>query len=1041
MKRKSRSALTTPTSSTRKKRSDTLTIPLPRITNTPREAEANMTQTVKVLPQTPNRSPRIISNRPKTAIVRPIEGFLKTSRKFEFQKSTRETPRARKLDTCVETQEMIENFIRDYIRDKSAQECAKKIQDQWHCYRDKTKWSKFIKNRINNRRGSMLKMLIGWHGAASKKINTITECYQRFGRLMKKNPHLISKGNIAPFGIFYLQGKWFIPKSVTQRDYYKMVRLFSHTDGRFVLGVWHRVATSIRSMREASRSFRFTLQKRLNFGFSFYAFILWHRFTKWKKESKVRRDCFQLSCTEFIIDWRVKEQDLNLKKARLARATTYSLTRITKKSVSALYQLYIDRKQEMVDMESSIAFYLRHVHERGERAWMKYIENQRKKSNEAIRIMRTWYAIAFEKAQRKAYINILRKHQVRLVTSRIFKSWNSIARIGRLRFFKSAFKIQKRPLFPYMVIFKWIGQYDLYLFIQMWREWILVAKRRRMWRAFLIKSKEFDEEKEFKQKVYYSLKRASKFSMITRFVHPCQRYFPLRTFISYEGTLKAIKENEINVIPKVDWKFITQLKKNNDIKSMNGLLLVRLLIMAINNLVPCDFADFYVSPLPDPPAEPFNHILTYDELKNQYVSNVTQLKKQNLARMQRDNATLSIITSHISAMNYHVINRLFSIVIDDKDICTMKLLDRFIPKLAFRTEEEESIEYHVNNLLKLVEQRTLPPEFKQDLYFALQEFHEKVRYPKKVVETAVTTALNSPREMAKQPQQSGSTRTRVTAISVSPFKSPIWTEKIPFTKPELKILRFIQEKFDNQQQNGGIPEQYNVRFNTSHIVDMLSAVGTLNMMLKAISRFFFHMCDLRIEFRSPIEYRGHHNLLDSLDVDLRHKCRRNSASFVAQLANKKITTAVPLDIDAPVYAYDCASAVLSLFNELKKSSVMLYCDSIPFPEFVDINSPFTLQLRSSIVYKAYEKFPKLTKKGPQKKNFRVSIGSEDILTNQDVLITAFLLPHCIRPELVKEFIKTEIKIEQTLKNTYSTSSINLIEIPQSITRPAEPIPE
>ncbi|OHT13559.1 IQ calmodulin-binding motif family protein [Tritrichomonas foetus] len=978
-------------------------------------------------------TPRRPQTTPSAAIIRPqpLDQFLKTARRLEYViKSDASTKLFSELKKKTDPNE-IPLFISDFVLQKVANDYAVIIQRCWRKYAEKLHWRGIIHHRIWNRRDVLIRLFVGWHGYATKDFNTIIKCYDKFERLCIEKPWVLYKSKLAPFNAFYLTGRYFLPSIFDGNTYHHVARVFAHRNGKWLLQLWARITISRKGFRKCSASVLFTIKKRKNFGFTYIAFILWYRYTLWKKEDKKRKDCFMLKFNEIIIDWRVREQALNFKKAMKVRADKSSKIRIIRKAHRAIYQLFMDRKQRAADMESSMAFYLHHVQERGERAWMRYIEIQNQKRAETLKLLRAWYSVAYSGARRKSYLGIMQSHQLAINLSKVFRDWVDVTRKGKLLKIKNAHKLQKRPILAYLAIFLMQGKNEIALFVKVFLEWIAFTRRRRLWKKFMESHVNIKPAIEFKQRVFYALARAAHLKILRRFLHPSNRYFPHCLTISLEGMLKTIKEVSIEI--SENWKFLTEksgsktevieVKKEN----LNEECLIRSLILGIHGLSPLEVGPFHPNVRnSDDHLNKFEKVRTFEELNQQYLHNCSELRKQLLIKLQRDTTTLSLMTSHFSAVSYNLSNQIFTVSNNPPSVSIGDIQKSYCPDIQFYSEIDESVDFLINSMVN--QPKCLPDKLKQDFKAAINSFHARLRVPKKELENF--TANISPRSHhhhTKKDHQRKSANQTAKSNLILPYKQPVIYEDIPFSNPQLEPIKGLTGMKPLKLGLNSTRDEFNSRFTIQSLISKLNNQLSTQDIAHSLRRFFFCMTDLRIDVSKTIEYSQQSIDSSEFHSSLRHRLRRNISAFLAQLCHHDISFAVPLVVDSPPpSSMACVSAVLTVFKEIMKSKFNVYCDQIPFAEIVNIDAQESLLIRGCVISKIYEKYPKLARdyklSSRMGRKSSLNIGntvdmiSMDELSNGDAVLSAFLLPFIFRPEMVKEFIKEEVKIEQSIPN-------------------------
>lgn len=946
---------------------------------------------------------------------------MKAARKVNFYAQPNDFNSTKPLNESDDNgPDYVPEFISEYVRNKSANQAARKIQTYVRLYFEKKRWRKIFEIKIKNR-GSLLRCLFsGWRGYTSNNMDIIERSYDQL-RLHAPQYPIISEGKlIAPCNIFYLTGKYFAPKYVSTKNFYYMIRLLNRPVARRFMEIWHSIAHSIHENREKSRSFSFTSKKRLIFGEIFYYFVLWYRYSQWKKQSLFKKNSFKLECTEYIIDWRVLEQTLNMKKARKQRADDFSLMRIVKKAQASLYQEYINSRQYAYDLESSLQFYFHHIQEKGHRAWMRYIEVRRQQNRLTLRNFRNWYRLAYEGARRRTYVEILRKHQTSLSVARVFKAWEAAARKDKLKDMRNMFIIMKNPSTPYLITYSLLGEYELAFFIRSWKEWRRLVERRRNWKRFISaninKAKEADE----KEIYYFTLRKAAEYKIIRKLVHVYYHYLQHECNYSVEGMTR-----DMLVFPK-KWCFITETNTKNFKSSM----LERALLLVIHKK--SHFISAHVKPIEplhnDTTAEFFDRIRTFDELMEQYNNNREKLRNQLLAKTQRDVTILSIIDSHYSAVRYNNTHHPFIIAPDDASACDIPKIRTCLAHLSFFIETFDSIDDHIAK--NDSNPRHKPSDYKAKLAQAIRDFHMRFSLPILVNDSNHVSNLNSPKQQSKKHTSRKLKKLVLTKSTntMSHYHKPKVMEDIPFENPDLVELQSLKERMTMGLSSGRFKSIENMvmKVGKGTIKLKLRTYSTAVDLMKCMQRYFFGMCDVNLETAHIKNYFTDEILPSDLEQTYKTNMRRNIKWFVAEMNG--IGTLVK---NMPPYLINLVNAVLTLFVELKVTKFLPYLGETPFADRFEMDSTSTLDLRTQIVNKAIEKNPKIVKELrtlPTFERINSMYGEkQEEMGMNDVYIASFILPLTMKIDMIKDFLNDEIKIEKTIQNSESNDNFDIIE--------------
>lgn len=1029
----------------------------------PKLQQTNLSSTLKsshmiqqIRPQTGKQEQKYFS---RTALIRrPVEldVFMKSARRVDYncQSIAASIRQVKDLDK-QDDPEFVPEYIDCYVRGLMSNDAALLIQSRFRLYVEKKNWKGLIHHRIWNRLDALRRIFVGWHGYVSKDITVIHKCYDKFSRLFKEKPWLSRKQTLSPFRLFYLNGRWFYPKHHDPRDIYIITRLFEHSNARRFLMLWKSISHSIRQLRPWRNKVRFTNKKIYFYGSVFNAFHVWNRYTKWKKLSKQTEKTFYLNCTETIILWNILERRLNDKKMQQLRANRASIKRIKKKAYNALYQKYVDHLRSLSEFESSYKFYLNHLQHRARNAWSVFMTLQHAKRVEMKKIMKSWYTLSFQSARIKnLLLNVSEYFQIRRLAT-IFHAWQKEAHELKLIALLNSFKLQEKPSTPYYIIFKMMKQFEFYFFIRVWKEWLEFTRRRKFWKYFALNYSNFDNDYELKQKVLYNLMFKLNYysNRQDKFIMNLTPY----SFIGMLQTTKRIKKsmnpNESDKDDELQWKFITQRNKENDLDLMNSDLLARSFLFAICKQSQTGIS---ISKMSESQKNKNNdkeeeneiiadgRIYSFQELNEISISNRKTIRKKLLNRISHDSNIFNAVCSHFSAIKFQIDLSSFSLV-DDVSIIQSLNPERNpfeIDSLNFSKSIYSSIENLIEENKK---PKRISPYYKIRLVKKMNKFNSQFKFPTNLLTSqiflsntrseSVSSSLQNLSSNEDLPVAKQSTNTKNFLIST--YKTPPVDEQpFPISDPKLNEIRQLKETTENTMMfntkitkvsNENTLKTFGVNAYREKIMNM-----SLDDMLNGLRRFFFNMSDIRIDISKPMIYsKEDENSLNIIPVENRHQIRRRINAFMAEMCGFDISKTVPLYVDAEKFVYDCISTIFTVFIEMTKhKETAKFCDSYPFPEFVQLDSQPILSVRSSILSSIFEKFPKLAKQAAMM-NFRMphkSAGSHDSMQLEDANISVLLLPHIFKPELIKNFLQDKqyekaLKAKKENPNLASTSSI------------------
>jgi hypothetical protein len=953
-------------------------------------------------------------------ILRPIPGsgtsglstFIRVARKYNHD-SPNVLGSFHEVDQSLSDRPDTDNvpvFMHNLLLRKYAEDAARKIQ--WFCRGviDKKHWHGLIKHLLTARQEILIRVFLGWRLGVTMNFEVAYRDHDRLLQLFQEKPVIMCRGQPLPFHIYWLTGCLFVPKRVKLRAFYRTARLLRGTAfGRRLLRLWHSIAHSGRCLRQASIGFRFTIQKRQCFGYIFVFFSLWYRYTRWKHATKQGKTSYQLPCSEVIIDWRIREHRLNLQKSRYGRACRFSVTRVMKKAHSALYQLHIDAREKLSDFHASGQFYVRHVHERAHRAWMRYMAIIRENRAQLRKLVRAWYESCYQFTRRKKYIGIMTAKRRATLLSKAIHGWSWYAKHCHLRNVQKASQIQKQPLWIYCAVFHLRGMHEFAFFGHVFRAWCAFCQRRKLWRAFARYTGEIDPDREYKAKILYALVRAMQQKLVRRFSHPSNRSLPHQTDYSFDAMSKWISESRQLFHSRTQrfWAFQTELRTGP--VEFSGSLLARSLICAIHQRWPYERVIF-----PDPKSKEFVNSgdwtpRTLAELEAAVQSNCAQLRAQLVRKLLRDSAVLCVVDSHFSALDYHAYHAMFSVAANETLISTVPVIEGSVLKLVLYDDVAESVEVlsRQNEQFPAARQR-IDKAFRH----AIAAFHRTYRAPADLFPTQAHSATTSPR-LPIIPTEGIVAAPRKAPISV--YRTPIVRLPVfPIEDPQLREIKALKKRHEKRRESSYTTPVS--RYGLDRFEACLQG-WSCNDMLQSVRRFFMAMIGTRIDISDRVDFGQ--NTYDDIPPEKHHVLRRRINAFLGQLSRVSLSEGVPLKSDAPQWGPECVSAILTVFRALKKlKKTQPYCDRIPFPDEVALDDLDTCSLRASFFTAAYEKFPKLNADGrrtPQggRRKHSSAKDPEDI-SYDDIMAAAFVIPLVIRSEFIRDFLTTEVEMRRRL---------------------------
>ena len=928
---------------------------------------------------------RIFSNSKTTKIVRPktTQGLL-VDTKYDIKQIKRfETTIDVFSDKFHATKSVIsaqkvndvspEEWVVNYVKNKLANSAAAKIQTTWRIYKTRKKCAMFFNKRVFSRRETLESVFNGWRGYASHDIDTINKCYEKFISLQETKPWFGESSRISTFPLFYLSGRYFYPSQFNPRTFTYVVRTFFHPEGKQIFDVWRRVTASRRGYRTHCSAFLQTIRKRMMFGNVFTTFILWSRYTKWKKQSALRQDAFSLNCPEFIIEWRAWENSLNKRKAMKNRADEFQIKMIKKRANMAIHQNLVKKRQNIADLISSHNFYLRRLQGSAKRAWIKFIDIKKQQRGELLKLQRMWYTAIFEDVKKRFTFSTFVKYTEMTAKSSCFFQWKKVAKIEKLKSFESAVKFQAKPAIPRQFFFTLMKLDSLIIFEKSFKEWISFTRKRHAFKQFLETFKRRSQERETKEIAFYSLKRAADNNIIKRLVHQVNRFYPYKVMMSLEGTKKDYQRST-----EEGFKFYT----DSTPESSQADIFIRLVLLVIDNVKHFEAAKF--STKEDKGERPFTYgVASYDSLNNSYKTNCRKMRVSMNYRLQRDKAIINAFDAHTSAVEFSKVtpnfkaNGVFHVV---------SFFNDSIKEFKADLDSLESIKYH---LIQTRKEEYVPSEkIHMFIHDEKEKFKRRLR-PPSIIYKQYENADIMMHERISQHQKSYDPN--ATRVNIIPFEIIKPQKEIPFKNPSIGYLK----KMKNLKVNNDF-SLISTRKMSLEIEKMKPRIEKLDP-ITSIKLFFFAATGIKLDIRNTEPPK--------MTPSVKRIYRRNVATFAASFMGIDASTSVPTGLDySPVNKY--IKAINGTFNSLSAfPSLFSFCGEIPFPEKLSLSSSNAFEVRHNIYEAAMKKFPKL--------DYKESSISGDEFSINDLMMAALILPYVFRPDFVREFTKEELRVTQT----------------------------
>ena len=939
-----------------------------------------------------------------------VTAFLKMARRYDYEGPL--TMRTfRRVDKVGDDEgpTFVADWIHEYMENIYAHDAARKIQKTFRLWRHKRMWRLVLEHRIWTRKYIMRRVLLGWMGVSTDNHQLMMECFDKFVALFHQRPWISLRQTIAPVGLWYLSGRYFYPRVCDANRFYGICRVVAYPIGRRVMMLWRNIAHSKRCMRVANRRVLFTIAKRKCFGPVFHAFVMWNRLTKWKKMTSDGRGSCELHCGENIINWNIIERRKNKQRELEVRAAKHSLERIRKKAYHAVYQRYLDGKQSGNDFAASIQFYHRHVMERCKQAWLAFMVLERKRRVYLSKMMKAWYQIAYRNVKVRRIRTVLeRTHNVARLCN-LFSAWRTETRNQKLLDVAHSLRLQKRRSILYFVFFVAWKMDDEIGLCRVFREWLTFTRRRRTWRLFIKYSHDVESEVEFKQCVFYALRRAADHKMIRKFALQENRFFPYQLPYSFDSMVNWLttSRQKMKTSSSEQWKFITEGNGSH----LDENLLCRALVLALHKHY--KFLHTIVS-VGDNSIEEDSKVYELDELSRAMEANRVILRRTFRAKVMRDASLLSMLDSHSSAIQFEKVHPMFTISSGEADLYGYPSSGDMqpLPLVLFGNLDKTVNDFIAeNNASWKIDTRAW-----KGMRSAVDDFVNSFRIPSEVpeLEFVAPTETGDPNQNTKAEE--------VIPSEVVEYRPPELTrmDSFPVKDPVISEVKSLQTSYNMQDKGLASllkekPPPHFDAFTTSTRLRSFSP----EEILQSLRRFFLNMTGNKFDFNNIMPYGP--QILDMFPQSRRHALRRRINTFLLELDDRDDETTVSVSVSGSPDAQGVVCAAVTAFREIKQNFITgEYCDQVPFSKDLHLGASDLVSVQEFIRKMAYSKFPRIAREARRtltssRAARRKSMMREtDELTNDDVMVTASLLPYIMNPDIISEFLRTEVVVDRRL---------------------------
>lgn len=958
----------------------------------------------------------------------PIIGFIKASKTYN-KKSLRTLKNDNVLDKpMVSSQLESQAFVRDYILEKTQDVEAAIIQNAWKLYKKKSRFKKFIAFHIDYNRATLKVMMLAWRLSHEIEPKVLMRLFIEFSKTYQiYSKRIIKKRDLSPFGLFYINSRLFLPREFTAEQIYRFVYLMSSYMMGRIIRLWCYLTKKRKQHRYSLKFIRFTSKKISNFGPIFSLFNLWSRYTKWKHlqktdvEQNLKQQYISLQLPEVNIRWNIIENRLNNKRSRIARANIYSAKRIASKTARALYNRSIECIAKDTVIQNADCFRNLHLQNLTHRGWLKYMQMRSQEKQIQSDMMKAWYSHIYEVKYQRLLFELATRQYLHEKFLKIMNGWYKCVRKEEIHALRKKLITQSNPSVMLAIIFLLRGNYELFYSTLCFRGWIRFMRARRRWYNFSRWSESPNDDQETQHRILTELKRASVLKLAQRLYVGQSPFFPRRVGFSLELTLREIheeKEREI-VEAKNHWRFETDFGNSKSTKpDFTGDTLIRLILVGLYQVKNYELCRFNGKKQEQNAANPFfERVRTLEEFRHAANHNTNILRERISYKLNRDQAILDGMVSHIAANNYSTNNPQFSttetyLFVSNKnrdnesDIMKQKLI--IFPDILET--------YHELSKQAAVLGPRIPSKFEEEREEAFNKFSRRLRDPSTLNTTTLLTKFN---ENTLSDVSHGS----------GPRKNPLINS---YTPPKSKVAMMMQSVGISAKST-----DVSNKFDVAGLKFVLGLVTNFDDMMNIFKKFFGSFCSITLKIPEPVLLSSPNDIAPNAEQSKRHAMFGNIANFLAESAGFVDLSQIPKRIDAPKAATDAVSAVLTLHTALINTNLSQYLEVIPFSQKLKIGDPIVIKTRNRIwtgaqaidnklefpvgqnnlvhVFNSLNKFRQMTSTTNMFSSSNSSFDLEN-LSNIDVFFCCYMLPFVFSFDMISDFVKDEFRNHHAARN-------------------------
>jgi hypothetical protein len=747
----------------------------------------------------------------------------------------------------------------------------------------------------------------------------------------------------------------FLPEGSDLHVVYRFMGTMAGPLFKGILGHWHLKTRNRHHHRDKFRFIAFTLKKQKNYGFSFLAFDLWRRFARFQRLPK---DSLPLSLnfSELNVYWKTFEKRWNYRRLRSVEATRHFQQQIGIKALDCLINAAIADRAERQHREMADQFRLLTLQRLAHRAWLRTMAINTAHKRLTTICFREWYALVYRLAKSRFMTKELPSRMANVRLCHILREWHQAARRRRLLALRAQMKIQENSTVPLALVFLLQGHFTLFYATLCFRGWLTFMSARHRWKAFLRWSMDVDVDEEQRYRLFYNLRRIAQIGLFRRMDARDHHFFPYHASVSLVLTLKVIAElTKESVAGRDRWQFETF--KNAEMPPVfSSDALTRALLVRLHQLK--QYRLFSTEKkLPD--IGQFERTRACGELTTAVEQNCAAVRQRLRVKLAHDLPIVAALVSHISVREAQKMLGDFTVA-SDVDIPLISTPSISHSPLISFPELEQSVEELTMQTRTVAKRRET--DSCQVFIDVGADFDSHLRDPMKLYAERTIGSLHLP-------------------------------------QIDLRRNALLQQF----QPLRAAPE-HSLHFTVDNLRILLTEVGSYEPIIQSMTNFFALFCRTKLDTSHLVHIGSPDEIVPDAPQTKRHLMIRNIGAFLAQIAGVTDFSQIPRRLNAPSCGTDAVTAVLTVHEALRRSSLVQYCDMTPFSKSVLFADPMYIETVKRLWKGAKSRYPKLAiPVGPS-----VKADEPELAISKAIFICVCLIPFTLAFDSAPGFVTDEI---------------------------------